>query len=548
MHAKPGLLQFLIDEYPEATSKPNANGDLPLHVYLRSGRFSNEHRHMEFRAIKVGKREKAQQWVRDKISLSRAPQNTNIDDRRSDAKVRRSALKHSASAAHLHRESLEQLRSEHKRKEVQSKHQRMLRLFSSDSNGDDDDETKEEEDEKAHGQIGVDNEVGDDFSEFRIDEEVVLTLIQSNPNAVKRRCDVSRQAQSFAFAAGARKLSLSKRDKRILKHQTSMKGKFTRGSVVAEEGLEQEGNPQKGDLPLEIYIGNTPAQLISSKVLSLLMGCIDMESLFDIETRPHDDDDLVSLSVSEDRYDLENWVAEFLVHGLTGDQLRALALTDQWGLLGDQSKNNLTGYGLVSRLKALMAAEHSQSSVLETPERPQCVTELSMSGVEMEVASAVTLYLVESCNVFSWTALLDRYGNPKLLRSVLEKCNHTKLHPDDIALLCKHVSMMKLSRTIFDAHTAYLLTCVPISSPTQYGLSASEGIILQARIFSALTEYSGKQSKATLAYFTMMEIIADYICEFAMDEKILSEVLQSGANRQSVEQLTTSKIVQAALT
>ena len=88
--------------------------------------------------------------------------------------------------------------------------------------------------------------------------------------------------------------------------------------------------------------------------------------------------------------------------------------------------------------------------------------------------------------------------------------------------------MMKLTRTIFRSHAAYLLTCVPMSSPKQYGLSASEGVVLQARIFAALTEYVAKRNKSTIAFRTQTDVFAEYVCEFALDENILSELQQSG--------------------
>ena len=104
---------------------------------------------------------------------------------------------------------------------------------------------------------------------------------------------------------------------------------------------EYEEHQNGGELPLEIYITYTPAELINSKALSLLMGCIDMKLLFDIEDRPRYDDDLVNLSLSRDRYDLEKWVRESLIHGLTNDQLRTLKLDDAWGESADHSKNDM---------------------------------------------------------------------------------------------------------------------------------------------------------------------------------------------------------------
>ena len=108
----------------------------------------------------------------------------------------------------------------------------------------------------------------------------------------------------------------------------------------------------------------------------------------------------------------------------------------------------------------------------------------------------------------------------KWLRTVLSSSRNSERKAptaeDDIRLICEHISMMKLTRTIFRSHAAYLLTCVPMSSPKQYGLSASEGVVLQARILP-LTEYVAKRNKSTIAFRTQTDVFAEYVCEFALD-------------------------------
>ena len=120
-------------------------------------------------------------------------------------------------------------------------------------------------------------------------------------------------------------------------------------------------------------------------------------------------------------------------------------------------------------------------------------------------------------------------------------------HKDDIRLICDHIRMMKLSYTIYGAHTAYLLTCIPLSSPRQYSLSASEGVVMQARIFSAMMEHLERQNKSTIAHVSMLHLMTDFVYEFATDDHLLSELKQSSADRASIEVLTANSLIQTAL-
>merc|ERR550537_1282364 len=106
---------------------------------------------------------------------------------------------------------------------------------------------------------------------------------------------------------------------------------------------------------------------------------------------------------------------------------------------------------------------------------------------------------------------------------------------------------MKLSYTIYGAHTAYLLTCIPLSSPRQYSLSASEGVVMQACIFSAMMEHLERQNKSTIAHVSMLHLMTDFVYEFATDDHLLSELKQSSADRASIEVLTANSLIQTAL-
>jgi hypothetical protein len=506
-------------------------------------------RQVEFRQIIRAKREKAAALIRDAMSTT-SPRKTNssaVSDRLSSSTRRRPALRHSPSTAHLHGKAVEQLRVQHSRKVFESKTLRQW-LFP----------TLEHEDRAYNYADAPEDDAFDDqdtdFSEYCIDPEVVLALIHANPNAVNRRCNrrVVHLRMHTVLAAQGRSLSRKQSSRQREKVFLSRWAKSRRdvNKVAAEEA-----GAKAGQLPLELYITYTPAQLISSRVLALLMGCIDMKTLFDIDIRPQSDAELTALSISQDRFGLEKWVEGFLLHGLAPDQLRMLELDDDW--------TKKVGKGeLIQRLRALRKAEEAQASEKETPAIPQFVVELSMSGIDMETASAVALHFVHDVGLTSWSDLLDggarevressaggstkearqrsslslhgilHGAETKWLRTVLSSSRNSErklqLHEDDIRLICEHISMMKLTRTIFRSHAAYLLTCVPMSSPKQYGLSASEGVVLQARIFAALTEYVAKRNKSTIAFRTQTDVFAEYVCEFALDENILSELQQSG--------------------
>ena len=43
-----------------------------------------------------------------------------------------------------------------------------------------------------------------------------------------------------------------------------------------------------------------------------------------------------------------------------------------------------------------------------------------------------------------------------------------QLGHDEVTRICRHISMVKAARTVYRAHAAYLLNCIPLSEPSQY--------------------------------------------------------------------------------
>ena len=97
------------------------------------------------------------------------------------------------------------------------------------------------------------------------------------------------------------------------------------------------------------------------------------------------------------------------------------------------------------------------------------------------------------------------------------------------------------------ARAAFVMTCIPIKSPSQYQLTSSEGLEMQTRFFHAIQATLLQRRKTDWSRDLLMEKASEYILAFVQDDDLLTGMQNSNPSQESVETLTSAWIIQIAL-
>ena len=354
--------------------------------------------------------------------------------------------------------------------------------------------------------------------------------MKGNFHAVTTRCE-----NSVVGASSKRKVKARK---------TRRRSTFTAGSAAVGPSGSSSGPHADGELPVEIYASNRAPRNIRAGVLSLLMGSIRMSELFELVERPQQFPQI--LEVSEDRFELEQWTRNFIVGGLDDTDMQWLGmearfLSEDLHLL--QIKKNR--YAVAAPPKdgheqdASVKDEEPIVTFLKTMVHPTKAVMIARKLASDEIYSYDQLF--RSIDFENDNKILGKDYTDGLLSEV------DGLLPSEKQRIRDTLAKGAQSAMLYASRVKFCLVLVPLQQPSQFGLSASEGLTLQSKMFQAIIDVISSKRRGRLDRVIIENCISDYIAEFVNDRDLLSELQQSNPDERSVEMLTSSTIIQVAL-